>query len=61
MAGLTENEVRNKLEEDEASEAAAGRPALHEVGPTEFIVAGLDLEDEYVDLCGRKFGTHSVL
>ncbi|KAJ7190936.1 hypothetical protein GGX14DRAFT_603100 [Mycena pura] len=43
---MTESEVRNKLEEDEEREAAAGRLALHDVGPTAFMVSGLELEDE---------------
>ncbi|KAJ7219352.1 hypothetical protein GGX14DRAFT_356364 [Mycena pura] len=46
VEGMTENEVRNALEEAEEREAAAGRPVLHEVGPAAFLVMGLEIEDE---------------
>ncbi|KAJ7066666.1 hypothetical protein C8F01DRAFT_1208764 [Mycena amicta] len=45
--GLTEAQVRGKLEEEEEKEEADDRrPRIHEVGPVAFIVAGLEAEDE---------------
>ncbi|KAJ7059939.1 hypothetical protein C8F01DRAFT_1254038 [Mycena amicta] len=47
MKGLSEAQVRGKLEEEEEKEEADRRPArIHDVGPVAFIVAGLDAEDE---------------
>ena len=45
--GLTEAQVRLKLEEQDAKEAAEGRAVLlHEVSPSTFIAMALQLEDE---------------
>ncbi|KAJ6488289.1 hypothetical protein C8R47DRAFT_1216093 [Mycena vitilis] len=44
--GLTEADVRLRLSEEEAAEVAKGVPSLHDVTPSAFIYAGLDLEDQ---------------
>ncbi|KAJ7604794.1 hypothetical protein DFH06DRAFT_1150853 [Mycena polygramma] len=44
--GLTEAEVRLRLSEEEAAGVAKGVPSLHDVTPSAFIYAGLDLEDQ---------------
>ncbi|KAJ7059918.1 hypothetical protein C8F01DRAFT_1254005 [Mycena amicta] len=47
MKGLTEAQVRGKLEEEEEKEERNRRRAqIHEVGPVAFVVAGLAAEDE---------------
>ncbi|KAJ7851559.1 hypothetical protein B0H13DRAFT_2360051 [Mycena leptocephala] len=46
VRGLTEMEVRLQFATEEAEEAKKGVPALHEVTPSSFITAGLELEDE---------------
>ncbi|KAJ7058598.1 hypothetical protein C8F01DRAFT_945247, partial [Mycena amicta] len=47
MKGLTEAQVRGKLEEEEEKdEANKTRAQIHEVGPVAFTVAGLAVEDE---------------
>ncbi|KAJ7479906.1 hypothetical protein FB451DRAFT_1395466 [Mycena latifolia] len=46
IKGLTEAQVRLQFAEEEAAEVAHGVPSLHDVSPSTFIVAGLDLEDE---------------
>ncbi|KAJ7068434.1 hypothetical protein C8F01DRAFT_1246940 [Mycena amicta] len=47
MKGLTEAQVRGKLEEEEEKEEGNQRRAqIHEVGPVAFVVAGLAAEDE---------------
>ncbi|KAF7321831.1 CxC2 domain-containing protein [Mycena kentingensis (nom. inval.)] len=44
--GLTEAEVRQALEAEDREEAEKGRVALHAVAPSEFMVLGLEIEDE---------------
>ncbi|KAF7319718.1 CxC2 domain-containing protein [Mycena kentingensis (nom. inval.)] len=44
--GLTERQVRDKFEEEEARKVAAGRVPIHEVGPAEFMESLLHVEDE---------------
>ncbi|KAJ7223218.1 hypothetical protein GGX14DRAFT_532116 [Mycena pura] len=46
IKGLTEMQVRLRLQQEEEKEAAAGVPRVHEVGPSLFITLALDLEDE---------------
>ncbi|KAJ7485477.1 hypothetical protein FB451DRAFT_1392216 [Mycena latifolia] len=46
IKGLTEAEVRLQFVNEEAEEAAKGVPALHEVTPSSFISAGLELEED---------------
>ncbi|KAJ6508194.1 hypothetical protein C8R45DRAFT_1207936 [Mycena sanguinolenta] len=46
VKGLTEAEVRLQFTKEEAEEAARGIPAVHDVSPSSFISAGLDLEEE---------------
>jgi hypothetical protein len=43
---LTEAEVRLKFAQEEEEEAKNGVPALHEVTPSSFITAGLELEEQ---------------
>ncbi|KAJ7605332.1 hypothetical protein FB45DRAFT_1042460 [Roridomyces roridus] len=43
--GLTEAQVRMKLEEEEEEEMKAGKTRLHDVSPCGFISLGLELED----------------
>ncbi|KAF7321776.1 CxC2 domain-containing protein [Mycena kentingensis (nom. inval.)] len=44
--GMTEQEVRARFEEEEAREEAKGKVPVHDVGPTEFVVVLLDVEEE---------------
>ncbi|KAF7298474.1 CxC2 domain-containing protein [Mycena kentingensis (nom. inval.)] len=44
--GMSEAAVRKLLEEEDREEMQKGRAALHAVTPSEFIVLGLELEDE---------------
>ncbi|KAJ7839074.1 hypothetical protein B0H13DRAFT_1650401 [Mycena leptocephala] len=44
--GLTEAQVRLQFSKEEAEEAARGVPSLHDISPSSFIAAGLDLEEE---------------
>ncbi|KAF7300224.1 CxC2 domain-containing protein [Mycena kentingensis (nom. inval.)] len=44
--GLTERDVRNRFEEEEAKEAASGVIPPHEIGPAEFMTVLLDVEAE---------------
>ncbi|KAF7324857.1 CxC2 domain-containing protein [Mycena kentingensis (nom. inval.)] len=44
--GISEAAVRQALEEEDRKQAENGRAALHAVTPSEFIVLGLELEDE---------------
>ncbi|KAJ7610369.1 hypothetical protein FB45DRAFT_1037941 [Roridomyces roridus] len=44
--GLSEAEVRKRLEEEEEREEKAGQPRMHEVSPSAFINLGLDLEEQ---------------
>ncbi|KAF7321833.1 CxC2 domain-containing protein [Mycena kentingensis (nom. inval.)] len=47
--GLTERDVRNQFEEEEAMEEEAGRRIrLHHVGPAEFLSILLQIEDEHL-------------
>ncbi|KAF7348390.1 CxC2 domain-containing protein [Mycena sanguinolenta] len=46
VKGLTEAEVRLQFTKEEAEEAARGVPPVHDVSPSAFITAGLDLEEE---------------
>jgi hypothetical protein len=45
-AGLMEMQLRLQFAAEEEEEAAKGVPQVHEVSPSTFIAAGLDLEDE---------------
>ncbi|KAF7305850.1 CxC2 domain-containing protein [Mycena chlorophos] len=45
LKGKTEREVRKEFEEDEAKEALAGVPTIHEVTPSAFVAYGLELEE----------------
>ncbi|KAJ7715371.1 hypothetical protein B0H14DRAFT_2644141 [Mycena olivaceomarginata] len=44
--GMTESEVRLKFATEEEEEAKNGVPALHEVTPSSFVTAGLELEGQ---------------
>ncbi|KAF7331418.1 CxC2 domain-containing protein [Mycena kentingensis (nom. inval.)] len=44
--GLSERAVREQFEQQEAEAEAAGARRIHDVGPTEFIVSLLDVEEE---------------
>ncbi|KAJ7190623.1 hypothetical protein GGX14DRAFT_579706 [Mycena pura] len=46
IRGLSEQDVRLQFATEEAEEAKKGRPVLHEVTPSSFIVAGLELEEQ---------------
>ncbi|KAJ7194873.1 hypothetical protein GGX14DRAFT_333182, partial [Mycena pura] len=46
VKGLTETQVRLRLEEEEKKEASVGVPRVHEVSPSAFITMALDLEDQ---------------
>ncbi|KAF7377196.1 CxC2 domain-containing protein [Mycena sanguinolenta] len=46
MRHLTEAEVKLKFAEEEQAAAVKGVPAVHDVSPSSFIYAGLDLEEE---------------
>jgi hypothetical protein len=46
MAGLTEMEVQPQFTKDEEEGAKLGVPTLHEVTPSGFIAAGLELEEQ---------------
>ncbi|KAJ7078749.1 hypothetical protein B0H15DRAFT_954431 [Mycena belliarum] len=46
VTGLTEAQVRLQFAEEEAEEAARGVPLIHDVSPSSFITAALDLEEE---------------
>ncbi|KAJ7075019.1 hypothetical protein B0H15DRAFT_792382 [Mycena belliarum] len=56
ITGLTEADVRLQFAEDDAAEAARGVPVLHDVSPSAFIAAGLDLEGEQ-----RRVRVHAEL
>ncbi|KAJ6480697.1 hypothetical protein C8R47DRAFT_1218545 [Mycena vitilis] len=45
-SGLNENDVRLQLARDEALEEATGTLPIHQVSPSAFILAGLDLEEQ---------------
>ncbi|KII84055.1 hypothetical protein PLICRDRAFT_671736 [Plicaturopsis crispa FD-325 SS-3] len=45
-SGLTEADVRLNLARHDAELAASGAPSLHNVTPSGFIIAGLDLEEQ---------------
>ncbi|KAJ7788725.1 hypothetical protein B0H14DRAFT_2627987 [Mycena olivaceomarginata] len=46
ISGMTESEVRLKFATEEEEEAKNGVPALHEVTPSSFVTAGLELEGQ---------------
>ncbi|KAJ6488920.1 hypothetical protein C8R45DRAFT_929627 [Mycena sanguinolenta] len=46
VVGMTEAKVRLKFATEEEQEAKSGMPALHDVTPSSFVMAGLDLEEE---------------
>ncbi|KAJ7448160.1 hypothetical protein FB451DRAFT_1343347 [Mycena latifolia] len=46
VVGLTEAQVRLQFSEEEAERVEKGVPALHDVSPSSFIYAGLELEDQ---------------
>ncbi|KAJ7441809.1 hypothetical protein B0H11DRAFT_2251870 [Mycena galericulata] len=46
VSGLTEIEIRLRFATEEAAEAEKGVPPLHEVTPSAFITAGLELEEQ---------------
>lgn len=46
VKGVTEAEVRLRFAEEEDEAAAKGVPSVHDVSPSSFITAGLDLEGE---------------
>ncbi|KAJ7025958.1 hypothetical protein C8F04DRAFT_1190993 [Mycena alexandri] len=46
VKGLTEAEVQRNFSKQEEQDAKDGLPAVHDVGPSEFISSGLDLEAE---------------
>ncbi|KAJ7446857.1 hypothetical protein B0H11DRAFT_1745318 [Mycena galericulata] len=46
VSGLTEMEVRLRFANEEAAEVEKGVPALHEVTPSAFVSAGLELEEQ---------------
>ncbi|KAK7039755.1 hypothetical protein R3P38DRAFT_3181559 [Favolaschia claudopus] len=45
-SALKESDVRLKLAEEEAADAARGVPSLHDVSPSSFVHNGLELEDQ---------------
>ncbi|KAK6964695.1 CxC2 domain-containing protein [Favolaschia claudopus] len=45
-SALKESDVRLKLAEEEAADAAKGVPSLHDVSPSSFVHNGLELEDQ---------------
>ncbi|KAJ7481074.1 hypothetical protein B0H11DRAFT_1724414, partial [Mycena galericulata] len=45
-SGISEHDVRLEFAQEEAEEAARGIPAIHNVSPSAFILAGLDLEEQ---------------
>ncbi|KAJ7430256.1 hypothetical protein B0H11DRAFT_2263932 [Mycena galericulata] len=45
-SGVSEHDVRLEFAQEEAAEAARGIPAIHNVSPSAFILAGLDLEEQ---------------
>ncbi|KAJ7441783.1 hypothetical protein B0H11DRAFT_2251843 [Mycena galericulata] len=46
VVGLTEAQVRLEFTKEEAAEAARGIPSIHDVTPSKFLAAGLDLKEE---------------
>lgn len=44
--GMTEAALRLQLTEEEEANAAQGVPALHDVSPSSFIYAGLNIEEQ---------------
>ncbi|KAJ7659741.1 hypothetical protein DFH06DRAFT_1326762 [Mycena polygramma] len=44
--GLTEAQVRLQFTKEEAEEAKRGLPSVHDVSPSSFIIAGLDVEED---------------
>ncbi|KAK6966340.1 CxC2 domain-containing protein [Favolaschia claudopus] len=62
-SALKEADVRLRLAEEEAASVKRGVPALHDVSPSTFIFAGLELEDEQrrirVQVALKKAGTNA--
>ncbi len=46
FSGATEHDVRLELVREEADSDARGELAIHDVSPSAFITAGLDLEEQ---------------
>jgi hypothetical protein len=46
FSGLTEAQVRLQFSKEEDAEIARGVPSVHDVSPSSFVAAGLDLEEE---------------
>ncbi|KAJ6503458.1 hypothetical protein C8R47DRAFT_1250447 [Mycena vitilis] len=46
VEGLTEAQVRLQFTKEEAEDAKRGLPSVHDVSPSSFIIAGLDLEED---------------
>ena len=44
-SGVSEQEVRLRLTEEEEARARAGVPSLHDVSPVKFVMVGLELEE----------------
>jgi hypothetical protein len=44
--GITEKQLRLQLAEEEKKQLDAGVPSLHNVSPSSFLNAGLQLEEE---------------
>ncbi|KAJ7720607.1 hypothetical protein B0H14DRAFT_3098532 [Mycena olivaceomarginata] len=45
-SGATENDLRLKLMQEEAADEVSGRLPIHNVSPSAFVIAGLDLEEQ---------------
>ncbi|KAJ7085995.1 hypothetical protein B0H15DRAFT_923193 [Mycena belliarum] len=56
VKGLTEAQVRLQFAEEEAAEAERGVPSIHDVSPSTFVAAGLDVENEQ-----RRVRVHAEL
>ncbi|KAJ7052976.1 hypothetical protein C8F01DRAFT_1090059 [Mycena amicta] len=46
MSGLTESQVRERLDQEEADQVAAGCPMIHDISPSAFVVELLEVEAE---------------
>ncbi|KAJ6486565.1 hypothetical protein C8R47DRAFT_1216667 [Mycena vitilis] len=46
IEGLSEAQVRLQFTKEEAEDAKRGLPSVHDVSPSSFIIAGLDLEED---------------
>ncbi|KAJ7856413.1 hypothetical protein B0H13DRAFT_1902672 [Mycena leptocephala] len=56
VKGLTEAQVRLQFSKEEDAEIARGVPSVHDVSPSSFVAAGLDLEEEQ-----RRVRVHAEL